>query len=91
MTLLPTPACPPRRLIVAIDFSAASGQAASLAALLASAHDGTVVALHAERFEPPPYFTAGQLTEMDDARAAAAAAAAADVRAFVSKIGRAHV
>ena len=84
MTTVTAPGCQPRRLLVAIDFSDASGHAAALAGLIASAYDARLVALHAERFEPPPYFTHGQLPELDSARVTAAAAAADQVRAFVA-------
>lgn len=77
---------PPRHLVLGVDFGEASARAAAVAGLLASAFDARLVAVHAERFEPPPYFTLEQIARLErDRQTAAAAAAAAEVRAFVAR------
>ncbi len=76
---------PPRHIVLGVDFGEASARAAAVAGLLASAFDARLVAVHAERFEPPPYFTLEQIARLEQDRQTAAAAAAAELRAFVGR------
>lgn len=73
-------ACPPKTVLVATDFGDASGRALALGAMVASAYGATLRALHAERFEPPPYFTIDQIARLEAERRASQAAAEAHVR-----------
>ncbi|MEW6321988.1 MAG: universal stress protein [Acidobacteriota bacterium] len=52
---------PPKRIVVGVDFAPASSAALAVAGLLARQFSATVTAVHAETFEPPPYFTAEQM------------------------------
>jgi nucleotide-binding universal stress UspA family protein len=60
---------PPRNILVAVDFSNASGRALRVAEAIAAQHGSTVTALHAETLEVPPYFTHDQLKEVERQRA----------------------
>jgi nucleotide-binding universal stress UspA family protein len=62
---------PPRRILVAVDFSQASERALRVAAAMAARHGAEVSALHAETLEVPPYFTHDQLKEVERHRAQA--------------------
>lgn len=62
---------PPHRILVAVDFGEASRRALRVAGEIARAFDATIAALHAETFEAPPYFTAGQVRKIDRQRRAA--------------------
>ena len=68
--------CPPKTILVGVDFGDASARALAIARLLASAFQARVRALHAERFEPPPYFTIEQITALESERRIAQAATA---------------
>lgn len=57
--------CPPRSLLVPVDFGDASARAVSIGALVASAFDVPFVALHAEHIEAPPYFTHQQIDAIE--------------------------
>lgn len=74
---------PPRRVIVGVDFGAASARAAGVAGTLATAFDAALVAVDADRFDPPPYFTAEQIARLREEQRQAAAAAVAEVKTFV--------
>lgn len=65
--------CPPRSVLVPVDFGDASARALSLAGLVASAFDARLVALHAETLEAPPYFTHDQIDALEREREAARA------------------
>ena len=60
--------CPPRRIALGIDFGPASARAAALAGVLAEAFAARVVAIHAEPFAPPPYFTLDQVDRLEEER-----------------------
>jgi nucleotide-binding universal stress UspA family protein len=72
-------------LLVAVDFSAASGHAAAIAGFLASAHDARLIALHAETFDVPPYFTVQQISAYEAEKVAARDQAAGFLRHFVAQ------
>jgi nucleotide-binding universal stress UspA family protein len=48
---------PPRQVLCAVDFSELSALALKYAVVAARSYNATLIALHAERFELPPYFT----------------------------------
>jgi nucleotide-binding universal stress UspA family protein len=79
--------CPPRRIALGIDFGPASARAAALAGLLAEAFTARVVAIHAEPFAPPPYFTLDQADRLAEERRLAAAATTAGMREFLASVG----
>jgi nucleotide-binding universal stress UspA family protein len=66
--------CPPMTVLVAVDFGDASARALALGGVMASAFDARLRALHAERFEPPPYFTLEQIAALEAERRVAQAA-----------------
>lgn len=76
--------CPPRSILAPVDFGDASARAVSIGALVASAFDAPLVALHAETLEAPPYFTHQQIDALEAGRQAAREAAADYVRRFVA-------
>lgn len=76
--------CPPRTVLAAVDFGDASARALALAGVVASSFDARLVALHAERFEPPPYFTIDQIERLKDERRAAQAAATDHLAQFAA-------
>jgi multidrug efflux pump subunit AcrB len=63
-------AYPPRTILVAVDFGAASIRALRVAQTLAARHGASLTALHAEAIDVPPYFTHGQLEDVEERRAA---------------------
>lgn len=67
--------CPPKTVIVGVDFEDASARALAIAGIVASAFDARLIALHAERFEPPRYFTPEQIERLEAERRTAQAAA----------------
>ena len=74
--------CPPKTVLVAVDFGDASARALAIAGVVASAFDARLRALHAERFEPPPYFTIEQIARLEAERRLAQAAAADHLTQF---------
>lgn len=76
---------PPRVVLAAVDFGEASARAVTVAGLVASAFDATVRALHAERFEPPVYFTVDQIERLEAERHGAEIAARRHLAEFVGK------
>jgi nucleotide-binding universal stress UspA family protein len=76
--------CPPRTILVGVDFGEASARALSIAKVLASAFHAHLRALHAERFEPPPYFTIDQITRLEEERHGALAAATDHLARFAA-------
>jgi nucleotide-binding universal stress UspA family protein len=56
---------PPRSILVAVDFGAASARALRSAQALAVRHGSTITALYAETLEVPPYFTRDQLRDVE--------------------------
>lgn len=77
---------PPKRVVVGVDFGAASARAAAVAGALAAAFDATLTAVHADRFEPPAYFTGEQMARLEVERRRAATTAMDEVRAFVGRV-----
>lgn len=76
--------CPPAAVLAAVDFGDASARAVALAGAIASAAGARLRVLHAERFEPPPYFTLDQIERLEDERRAAQLAASAHLLAFAA-------
>jgi len=74
--------CPPRTILVGVDFGEASARALAIARVIASAFQARLRTLHAERFEPPPYFTIEQLTRLEEERRATQAASAQNLVRF---------
>jgi nucleotide-binding universal stress UspA family protein len=60
--------CPPKTVLVGVDFGDASARALAIAGVVSSAFDAQLRALHAERFEPPPYFTIEQISRLEAER-----------------------
>ena len=77
--------CPPRTVLVAVDFGGASASALAIGGVVASAFDARLRALHAERFEPPPYFTLEQIAGLEAERRAAQAAATEHLARFAAE------
>jgi nucleotide-binding universal stress UspA family protein len=63
-------ACPPESILVGVDFGEASARALALAGVLAGEFGASLRAVHAERFEPPPYFTMEQIVRLEAERQA---------------------
>ena len=76
--------CPPRTLLVGVDFGDASARAVAIARVLANGFQAHLRALYAERFEPPPYFTIDQITRLEAERHLAQAAATDHLARFVA-------
>ena len=77
--------CPPKTVLVAVDFGDASAHALAIGGVVASAFDARLRALHAERFEPPPYFTLDQIAGLEAERRAAQAAATDHLARFAAE------
>ena len=78
---------PPTRILVPVDFGAASARALRVAAAIAGTVHADIIALHAEPFEAPPYFTPEQIGRLERERIAAQRAAEEYVRDFVRTAG----
>lgn len=78
--------CPPKRVLVATDFGDAAARALAAGALVASAYDATLTVLHAERFDPPPYFTLDQIARLEGERRSAQRAAEDHLRRLAAGI-----
>ena len=81
-----TPHCPPKSVLVGVDFGDASARALTIASVVASGFGARLQVLHAERFEPPPYFTVEQIGQLEAQRHAAAASAAAHLAQFARRV-----
>ena len=77
--------CPPKTVLVVVDFGDASARALAVAGIVASAFDARLRALHAERFEPPPYFTIQQIARLEAERRMSQAAAADHLARFAAE------
>lgn len=75
--------CPPRSILVAVDFGGASAHAVELAGRLATAFGAGLQAVHAETLEVPPYFTRDQMATIEKERQQARHHAAEELRRFV--------
>jgi nucleotide-binding universal stress UspA family protein len=69
---------------VGVDFGEASARALAVARVLAAGFQAHLRALHAERFEPPPYFTIEQIARLEQERHAAQTAAADHLARFAA-------
>jgi nucleotide-binding universal stress UspA family protein len=76
---------PPKTILVAVDFGEASERALAVAGVIASAFGSTLRAVHAERFEPPPYFTMEQIVRLEADRQTAQAAAVGHLDEFAAR------
>ena len=81
--------CPPKTVLVGVDFEDAAARALAIAGIVASAFDARLIVLHAERFEPPRYFTLEQI-ELLEAERRTAQTAAADHLARFSAAASSH-
>jgi nucleotide-binding universal stress UspA family protein len=77
--------CPPKTVLVAVDFGDASVRALAIGGVVASAFGARLRALHAERFEPPPYFTLEQIVRLEAERRVAQAAATDHLAQFAAE------
>jgi nucleotide-binding universal stress UspA family protein len=77
--------CPPTRVVVAVDFGAASGTAIALAGRIAARFGSALAAIHAETFEVPPYFTREQYDLLEQEVRAARQTAENELRTFVAR------
>ena len=85
MTARPVPwRCPPGTVLVGVDFGDASARALAIAGVVATGFHARLRVVHAERFDPPPYFTVEQIARIEAERHAAQAAAAAHLTAFAN-------
>lgn len=75
---------PPKAVLVAVDFGDASARAVVLAGAVAAAFGARLHAVHAERFEPPPYFTLEQIARLEAERRLSETAAAGHLARFVA-------
>lgn len=73
----------PGRILVAVDFGDASAAAVAWAGRLASSFGATLVALHAETVDVPPYFTREQFARLEGELRSARGVAEASLRRFV--------
>jgi len=76
--------CPPKTILVGMDFSDASARALAIAGFMAPVFGARIRALHAERFEPPPYFTLEQIARLETERRQSQAAAADHLSRFAA-------
>lgn len=83
--------CPPKTILVGMDFGEASARALAIAGFMAPAFGARVRALHAERFDPPPYFTLEQIERLEAERRQAHAAAADHLSRFAAGATRSGV
>jgi hypothetical protein len=75
---------PPKTVLVGVDFGDASARALAIGGVVASAFDARLRTLHAERFEPPPYFTLEQIAALEAERRQALAAATTYLTQFAA-------
>lgn len=76
--------CPPKTVLVGVDFGEASARALAIAGVVAAGFAARLRVLHAERFEPPPYFTVEQIARLEAERHEAQAAAKAHLTQFAN-------
>ena len=76
--------CPPKTVLVGVDFGDASARALAIGSVVAAGFDARLRLLHAERFEPPSYFTVEQIGQLEALHHAATASAAAHLAQFAS-------
>ena len=83
--------CPPKTVLVAVDFGDASARALAIGGVVASAFGARLRAVHAERFEPPPYFTLEQIAGLEAERRVAQAAATDHLARFAAEASASRV
>jgi nucleotide-binding universal stress UspA family protein len=76
--------CPPKTVLVAVDFGDASARALAIGGVVASTFTARLRAVHAERFEPPPYFTLDQIAGLEAERRVAQASATHHLARFAA-------
>jgi nucleotide-binding universal stress UspA family protein len=76
---------PLRKILVPVDFGPASAQAIALGGFFASASGARLMAVHAETFEVPPYFTLQQIARYEAERKAARVQALSYLRGFIAE------
>ncbi len=76
----------PQSLLVAVDFSEASGRAVALGGVIANRFDAVLRLLHAETADVPPYFTPAQVEPLERQQQATRA----QVEQALSQFGRQH-
>jgi len=74
--------CPSKTVLVGVDFGDASARALAIAGVVASGFKARLRVIHAERFEPPAYFTVEQIVQLEGERRAAQAATTAHLTRF---------
>lgn len=77
---------PPKKIMAAVDFGDASNAALRVAGELARRFEATLTAVHAEVFEAPPYFTAGQVKKIEQQHRSARRAAADYLKKHATKL-----
>ncbi len=82
-----TPAYPPKRILVPVDFGKASARAVAVAGALAREFGAQLEAVHVEALTAPPYFTMDQVKMLEAQRTNARAAAERYLAAFLQKHG----
>jgi len=75
----------PKNVLVAVDFGEASARAVGVAGIIASTFGARLIAVHAERFDPPPYFTLEQIARLEAERRAGQAVVTAHLVQFALK------
>jgi nucleotide-binding universal stress UspA family protein len=76
--------CPPKSVLVGVDFGEASARALAIAGVVATGFDARLRVVHAERFEPPPYFTVDQIARLEAERHELQAAAVIHLAEFAN-------
>jgi nucleotide-binding universal stress UspA family protein len=71
---------------VAVDFGDASDRALQVGGVVAAAFGARLRAIHAERFEPPPYFTMEQIERLESERQMAQSAANEHLARHAAKV-----
>lgn len=80
--------CPPRTIVAAVDFEAASARAVGLAGQIAATTGAALRVVHAERSEMPPYFTPAQIAQLEQERAEATRELADELQRFARQATR---
>lgn len=75
----------PTHILVPVDFSELSGLALLYADALARCSGAQLTVLHASSFEAPPYFTQGQIEELQEKLRVVRSQAERDLRAFIEQ------
>jgi nucleotide-binding universal stress UspA family protein len=78
---------PPRRILVPVDFGAASAKALAVAAVLGREYGAELQVLHVEVLDAPPYFTHDQVSALEAQRRNAREAAERYLRRFAEQHG----